>query len=64
MKPIKLYKRNLTISENDLGKDFLIHQGLDFLKVTIVKEMLGHKFGEYAPTRSVFKFKQKNIKKK
>ena len=64
MKPIKIYKRNLIISQKDLQKDFLIHQGLDFLKVTVSEEMLGHKFGEYAPTRRLFRFKQKNIKNK
>jgi ribosomal protein S19 len=60
----RIYKRNTIITSEDLNKDFLVYQGLDFFKVTVSKEMLGRKFGEYVFTRRLFKFKQKsNVKK-
>jgi ribosomal protein S19 len=59
----RIYKRNTIINDTDLNKEFLVHHGSDFFKITISEEMLGHKFGEYVFTRRLFKFKQKNKKK-
>jgi ribosomal protein S19 len=60
----KIYKRNISITSQDIGKNFLVHQGSGFFKVTVSKDMEGHKFGEYVFTRRLFRFKKSsNIKK-
>lgn len=43
---------------------FKIHTGKIFKNITVSKEMLGHKFGEFAKTRTTFEFKKKKKKKK
>ena len=53
-KPIKTWSRNSTIIPDFVGKSFLIHNGKSFIPITISEEMVGHKLGEFAPTR-VFK---------
>ena len=51
-KPIKTWSRNSTIIPDFVGKSFLIHNGKSFIPITISEEMVGHKLGEFAPTRS------------
>jgi len=51
-KQIKTYARNLTITSQYLDYTFLIYTGIVFKKIIIEKNMLGHKLGEFAPTRS------------
>ncbi len=53
-KPIKTWSRNSTIIPDFVGHSFLIHNGKSFIPITISEEMVGHKLGEFAPTR-VFK---------
>ena len=53
-KPIKTWSRNSTIIPDFVGKSFLIHNGKSFIPITISEEMVGHKLGEFAPTR-IFK---------
>jgi ribosomal protein S19 len=43
---------------------FKIHNGKSFKNVTVSKEMLGHKFGEFSKTRVAFEYKKKKKKKK
>lgn len=43
---------------------FKIHNGKIFKNVTVSKEMLGHKFGEFSKTRATFEYKKKKKKKK
>jgi ribosomal protein S19 len=52
--------RNIVILPKYLGKTVQIHNGKNFTKVSIVKEMIGHKLGEFARTRKTFKFKKTN----
>ena len=52
--PIKTWSRNSTIIPEFVGHSFLIHNGKTFIPITISEEMVGHKLGEFAPTR-VFK---------
>jgi small subunit ribosomal protein S19 len=50
-KPIKTWSRRSTVFPEFIGHTFLIHNGKDFLKVVITEDMVGHKLGEFAPTR-------------
>ena len=49
--PIKTWARACTISPDFVGCNFLIHNGKNFIKVFITEDMVGHKLGEFAPTR-------------
>ena len=50
-KPIKTWSRNSTIIPEFVGHSFLIHNGRSFIPITISEEMVGHKLGEFSPTR-------------
>ena len=49
--PIKPWSRNSTIIPEFVGHSFLIHNGKTFIPITISEEMVGHKLGEFSPTR-------------
>ncbi len=51
-KPIKTWSRNSTIIPEFVGHSFMIHNGKSFIPITISEEMVGHKLGEFAPTRT------------
>ena len=51
MKPIKTWSRNSTIIPEFVGVSFLIHNGKKFILITISEDMVGHKLGEFSPTR-------------
>lgn len=51
-KPIKTWSRKSTIFPEFLGNTFEVHNGKQFIKVFITEDMIGHKLGEFAPTRS------------
>ncbi len=48
---VKTHCRTLIIVPQMLGKKVLVHNGKEFVQVIIVKEMLGHRLGEFALTR-------------
>ena len=50
-KPIKTWSRNSTVIPEFVGHSFLIHNGKTFISITISEEMVGHKLGEFSPTR-------------
>lgn len=50
--PIKTWARSCTIVPEFVGHTFLVHNGKHHLKVFVTEEMVGHKLGEFAPTRS------------
>jgi len=50
-KPIKTWSRNSTIIPEFVGHSFMIHNGKNFIPITISEEMVGHKLGEFSPTR-------------
>jgi len=56
---IKTWARSSTISPEMVGFHFGVHNGKDFIPVRVVENMVGHKFGEFAPTRKL----QKTIEK-
>ncbi|MFH1825546.1 MAG: 30S ribosomal protein S19 [Candidatus Firestonebacteria bacterium] len=53
-KPIKTWARRSSISPEMIGYTFLVHNGKKFISVYITEQMVGHKLGEFSPTR-VFK---------
>ncbi len=50
--PIKTWSRACTIVPEFIGKNFAIHNGRTFIKLYVTEEMVGHKLGEFAPTRT------------
>jgi|ERR1043165_8627213 small subunit ribosomal protein S19 len=52
--PIKTWARDCTIVPDFIGHWFMIHNGKNFMKLLVSEEMVGHKLGEFAPTR-IFK---------
>ena len=50
-KPIKTWARACTITPEMVGMTFSVHNGKDFLPVYVDENMVGHKMGEFSPTR-------------
>ena len=61
---IKTNKRDSVIFPTFVGKTVQIHNGKNFTKLVIIKEMVGHKLGEFIKTRKTFTYKKKKNKKK
>ena len=53
-KPIKTWSRKSTIIPDFVGISFLIYNGKKFIPITVSEDMVGHKLGEFAPTRTFF----------
>jgi small subunit ribosomal protein S19 len=49
--PHKTWARDCTIVPDFIGHTFLIHNGRQFMKLFVTEDMVGHKLGEFAPTR-------------
>ncbi len=49
--PLKTWARACTITPDFVGHTFLVHNGKNHLKVYVTEEMVGHKLGEFSPTR-------------
>ncbi len=49
---IKTWSRACVISPDFVGHTFLVHQGKNFVEVFVNESMVGHKLGEFAPTRT------------
>ncbi|MDP2668627.1 MAG: 30S ribosomal protein S19 [bacterium] len=52
---IKTWSRRSTISPEMVGFAFGVHNGRDFIPVRVSEEMVGHKLGEFSPTRKFTK---------
>ena len=50
-KPIKTWSRRSTITPDFVNHTFLVHNGKNFIKLFVTEEMVGHKLGEFSPTR-------------
>jgi small subunit ribosomal protein S19 len=50
--PIKTWARRSTISPEFIGHTFMVHNGRTHINVYVTEEMVGHKLGEFAPTRT------------
>jgi small subunit ribosomal protein S19 len=51
-KPIKTWSRRSTILPEMVGLTFQVHNGKKFIPVFITENMVGHKLGEFSPTRT------------
>jgi len=51
---IKTWSRRSTIIPQFVGLTFGVYNGRKFIPVLVTEEMIGHKFGEFAPTRTFF----------
>lgn len=51
-KVIKTWSRRSTISPDFVGLTFAVHNGKKFIPVFVTEEMVGHKLGEFSPTRT------------
>lgn len=59
----QIVARNSEIIPSFINKKFLIHNGKSYSEIIITEDHVGHKFGEFAFTRSKFVFKKKKSKK-
>lgn len=50
--PIKTWARACTITPDFVGHTFMVHNGKQHLKVYVSEEMVGHKLGEFSPSRT------------
>ncbi len=53
-KVIKTWSRRSTILPEFIGLTFAVHNGKKFVPVYVTDQMVGHKLGEFAPTRTFF----------
>ncbi|MDI6732845.1 MAG: 30S ribosomal protein S19 [Planctomycetota bacterium] len=49
--PIKTWSRRCTVIPDFVSHTFLVHNGNKFIKVFVTEDMVGHKLGEFSPTR-------------
>ena len=52
--PIKTWSRRSTILPNMIGLTLAVHNGKKFIPVLVTDQMIGHKLGEFAPTRTYY----------
>ncbi|MSP93477.1 MAG: 30S ribosomal protein S19 [Myxococcales bacterium] len=64
-RPIKTWSRRSTIFPDFVGLNFMVHNGKKFVPVFVTENMVGHKLGEFSPTRTFFGHSaDKKVKKK
>jgi len=51
-KPIKTWSRRSTIIPDFVGLTFAVHNGKKFVPLFVTENMVGHKLGEFSPTRT------------
>ena len=51
-KPIQTWSRRSTITPEFVGLKLKVHNGKDFIEILVTDNMVGHKLGEFAPTRT------------
>ena len=49
--PLKTWARDCTIVPDFIGHTFMVHNGKNFMKLFVTEDMVGHKLGEFSPTR-------------
>ncbi len=50
--PIQTWARACTVIPEFIGHTFMVHNGRTFIKCYVTEDMVGHKLGEFAPTRT------------
>jgi small subunit ribosomal protein S19 len=53
-KVIKTWSRRSTVTPEFVGYTFAVHNGKKFIPVFVTENMVGHKLGEFAPTRTYY----------
>ncbi len=53
-KVIKTWSRRSTVLPEMIGQTFTVHNGRKFIPVFVTENMVGHKLGEFSPTRTFF----------
>jgi len=61
--PIKTWSRASTVSPAMVGHRLLVHDGRNFKDILVNEAMVGHKLGEFAPTRKFVAHSKKGVKK-
>jgi small subunit ribosomal protein S19 len=61
---IKTWSRRSTITPDFIGHTFAVHNGHKFVPVYVTENMVGHKLGEFSPTRTYRGHKEKKKVKK
>lgn len=51
---IKIWSRRSTVLPQFVGLTFGVHNGQKHVPVSVTEDMIGHKFGEFAPTRTYY----------
>ena len=51
---IKTWSRRSTVTPELIGQTFAVHNGKKFIPVFVTENMVGHKLGEFSPTRTFF----------
>jgi small subunit ribosomal protein S19 len=52
--PIRIWSRRSTVLPQFVGLTFAVHNGRKHIPVLVTEDMVGHKFGEFAPTRTYY----------
>lgn len=60
---IKTWSRRSTVSPDFIGHTVAVHNGNKFIPIYITENMVGHKFGEFAPTRTFRGHSGKKVEK-
>lgn len=50
--PVRTWARSSQIPPEFVGHRFLVHNGRNFIEVFVTEDMVGHRLGEFAPTRT------------
>ena len=50
--PVKTWARDCTVVPEFVGQTFMVHNGRQFMRVFCTEDYVGHKLGEFAPTRT------------
>ncbi|MHC5063181.1 MAG: 30S ribosomal protein S19 [Planctomycetota bacterium] len=58
--PMTTWSRSCTVAPEFVGHTFMVHNGRTHLKVFVTEDMVGHKLGEFAPTRTFRGHTKKN----
>lgn len=53
-KVIKTWSRRSTITPDAVGLTIAVHNGKKFVPIYVTENMIGHKYGEFAPTRTYY----------
>ena len=51
---VKTWSRRSTITPDMIGMTFAVHNGKKFIPVYVTENMVGHKLGEFSPTRTYY----------